>query len=69
MKNEDRYDFSDVLNNIGSFLCVIEDYNESSLGKSDVILALNILKDSIEDVTKNSNEKTEEKIEQQTTSG
>ena len=69
MKNEDIYDFSDVLNNIGSFLCVIEDYNESSLGKSDVILALNILKDSIEDVTKNSNEKTEEKIEQQTTSG
>ena len=69
MTEKNKHDFSDVLNNISSFLCVIEDYNESIIEESDVILALNILKDSVEHIIKNSNETTEEKFEKQTTSG
>ena len=64
-----NFDFADVLTNISSFLCVIEDYNDSNILESDVILALNILRDSIEDSIKNANknDSTKEKIEQQAT--
>ena len=64
-KNND-FNFEDVLTNISSFLCVIEDYKDSNISKDDVILALNILKTSIEDSIKNVNkdDSTQEKIKQ-----
>jgi CTP:phosphocholine cytidylyltransferase-like protein len=70
MTENKNFDFADVLTNISSFLCVMEDYNDSNILESDVLLALNMLRASIEDSIKNSNKNdstTKEKIEQKAT--
>ena len=68
--NKETYNFDDILTNISSFLCVIEDYNQSIITEDSVVLALNILRASLDDFNKNVSKNettTEEKLEQQST--
>ena len=68
--NKETHNFDDILTNISSFLCVIEDYNQSIITEDSVVLALNILRASLDDFNKNASKNettTEEKFEQQST--
>ena len=70
MSDEQNLDLTDVINNISSFLYLIEDYKKSFITEDDVILGLNILESSIKDFNKNENnyESAKKNPQQQTTS-